>query len=255
MPNPKFRLPFLLTSLLTAVVIGLGAVSNRDVKSLAFASQEKFTTVDEEKVPKASYVSALPSDPNERAVRSARNSRYDKRFSVPFDETSADTKKRSIISDWYLYVPALPIVESDAVVVGEVTASSGHLSNDKTGAYSEFVIRIDEVLKEDSGLSNEFVIAVREGADVELPSGRIVRYEIVHQGLPQVGRRYVLFLKYNEQGNDYDILTGYELRKERVLPLDKVQPFAIYKTQREDTFLDSVREAIARSFKNGGQHK
>ena len=62
--------------------------------------------------------------------------------------------------------------------------------------------------------------------------------------MPQVGRNYVLFLQYNEQGDDYRILTGYELRKNRVSPLDKADHFAAYTNSNEETFLNEVREAV-----------
>jgi hypothetical protein len=150
-----------------------------------------------------------------------------------------------------LYVPALPTGQSDLVVLGEVTSSNGHLSNDRTGAYSEFAIHINDMLKGDSRLSGSSIVAVREGADVQLPTGRIIRYEIVHQGMPRIGRRYVFFLKYNEQGNDYAILTGYELRKNRVFPLDEVGPFITYKKADEGIFLNLVRQAIIRPSEKG----
>jgi hypothetical protein len=87
------------------------------------------------------------------------------------------------------------------------------------------------------------IIAEREGASVRLPDGRVIRYEIAYQGMPQVGRQYVLFLKYEPQGADYRIITGYELRKGRVSPLDKADHFATYSNLREETFLNEVREA------------
>ncbi|MEK6301189.1 MAG: hypothetical protein AABO41_10745 [Acidobacteriota bacterium] len=242
-----------LGALIVAVLTVLAALPGRDPAESAFASQKKTTEgEDGNKKPLAVYSAQLPSEPAERAIRLARSGRFDKRFTVPFDEASPDTTGRSSINDWYLQISALPAAQSDLVVIGQVTSAIGYLSNDRTGAYSEFTVQINEVLKDDGSQSVQSIIAVREGADVQLPSGRIIRYEILHQGMPLTGRQYVLFLKHNEQGNDYTILTGYELRENRVFPLDQPQQFAIYETYSESAFLNAVREAIALHVRKGG---
>src|SRR5215510_10946028 len=41
--------------------------------------------------PIAVYSASLPHEPAERALRHARNSKYDKRYPVPLDELPADT--------------------------------------------------------------------------------------------------------------------------------------------------------------------
>jgi hypothetical protein len=197
--------------------------------------------------PIAVYSASLPDETAERALRHARNGRYDRRFPVPFDELRADTTESFTVCDWSL-TAALPTAESDAVLSGRVLAANGYLSNDKTGAYSEFTIIIEEVLKRDGRSSLEpgtSIIAEREGANVQLPSGRIVRTGFAGEGMPRIGRQYVLFLKYNDQGEDYHIVTGYELRNERVFPLDMGEPFSIYKDADTGTFLNTVHQAVA----------
>jgi hypothetical protein len=197
--------------------------------------------------PIAVYSASLPNEPAERALRHARNSRYDNRYPVPFDELPADTTERFAVCDWSL-TPALPTVESDAVLSGRVLAVNAYLSNDKTGAYSEFTITIEEVLKRDGRSPLEpgnSIIAERAGAAVQLPSGRIVRTGFAGEGMPRIGRQYVLFLKYNDQGEDYHIVTGYELRNKRVFPLDMGEAFRIYKDADTGTFLNTVHQAVA----------
>ena len=196
--------------------------------------------------PIAVYSASLPNEMAERALRLARNSRYDKRYPVPFDELPADVKERSVACDWSL-TPALPTAESDVVLSGRVLAANGYLSNDKTGAYSEFTIIIEQVLKRDGRSSLEpgnSIIAEREGAAVQRPSGRILRTGFAGEGMPRVGRQYVLFLKYNDQGDDYHIVTGYELRNKRVLPLDMGELFSIYKDADTGTFLKTVHLTV-----------
>lgn len=238
----------LLAALIVTAATVLAALPIRGHRDSASTAQEKNSKgEDEKKMPIAAYSASPSNDPAGRTIRLARNGRYDKRDTVPFDEVSPTARARAVVSEWYVYLSALPAAESDAVVLGEVTSANGYLSNDRTGAYSEFTIRVNEALKADGRLSGNSIVAVREGADVQLPSGRIIRYEIVHQGMPREGRQYVLFLKYNEQGKDYTILTGYELRKERVFPLDDAEQFSTYKRFDESSFLSAVHEAIAQA--------
>lgn len=224
---------------------------NEDTGGVALAMQEtsKQAAQDKDekvKMPVAEFSVSLPDDLAEQARRIARSKRYDKRYTVPFDESPPDTVAQSTTSEWYLYVPALPTAESDAVVLGKVIDAKGYLSSDKTGAYSEFTVLIDQVLKfSDSSLvPGVSIIAEREGANVRLPDGRVVRYEILHQGMPQVGRQYVLFLKYEPQGDDYRLITGYGVLKGLVLPLDEADHFATYKNSNEETFFNELREAL-----------
>lgn len=95
------------------------------------------------------------------------------------------------------------------------------------------------------------VVTERPGGGVQFKSGKIQRYRISEQGMPRVGRRYVLFLQKGDQESDFYILTGYELRAGRVIPLDgfdskegnKFQ-FAVYEGVDENAFLTTVREAV-----------
>lgn len=240
--------PLVLAAVIVAAATVLAALPGRDFTESAFAIQQATNKGEGgNKMPRALYSAQLPNDPAERAMRVARSGRYDKRHTVPFDETSPDTTGRTEINDWYLHMSALPAAESDVVVIGEVTSEIGYLSNDRTGAYSEFTVQIENVLKDDARQSVRSITAVREGADVQLPSGRVIKYHILHQGMPVAGSRYVFFLKYDEEGKHYAILTAYELRKNRVLPLDEVEPFIGYRESEEGTFLNLVREAMAHS--------
>src|SRR5215204_994544 len=121
----------------------------------------------------------------------------------------------------WLRMPALPIEESNAIVLGKVTDRRAVLMDDKFGIYSEFSIKIREVFKDDlSGFFIDQVIrASRPGGAVRFPSGKIQQYTIAGQGYPQQDKVYVLFLKRDEEG-DYSILTGYEVTGSVVQPLD-----------------------------------
>jgi len=201
---------------------------------------------DKPELPIATFSAKLPDDPAERDLRLTRSSRYNKRAPVTFTEMRTDTTGYSINSHWWSGLPALPTAESDAVVTGRVVSANGYLSNDKTGAYSEFTIRIDRVFKDDGRLSAGSIVTEREGADVQLPDGRIIRYGIAGQGAPQMSGHYVLFLKYDGEAKVYSIITGYELNNGRVFPLDTaIERFTAYENSDEKVFLNAVKSAVS----------
>lgn len=200
--------------------------------------------------PLAVFGAAESGDPSEKAIRHARNSRYDNYNHVPFDQWPANADANLVSSEWWMYVPALPVDESDAVVLGKIVDARGYISNDKAAAYSEFTVKVEKSFKAKDQRSiapGESLIALRYGADVKLPSGKIIKVGVADQRMPQIGQRYILFLKYNSQGDDYDILTGYKLKKGQVFPLDDVERFAIYKGHDKDVFLNLVQDTITKS--------
>jgi hypothetical protein len=145
---------------------------------------------------------------------------------------------------------------SDAVVVGEVVNARGYLSSDKTGVYSEFTVRINEVLKNESSVALLFgseAIAERWGGIVRFPSGRLQRFATAEQSMPATGSKYVFFLKCNGSGQDFSILTGYELKGGRVFPLDGydskgehvISAFTAFEGMDETAFLKTVWDGIS----------
>lgn len=237
-------LVLMITILCLAVFL---SVANQSYKAASSQDQEKpINKPEETPLPMAVFSASKSTEPTEQTLRHARNSRYDNSYPTRLDELRPDTVGMSRISHFWVNMPALPTAESDAIVLGEVIDAQGYVSNDKTGAYSEFTIRIEKIFKDDGRLSNGLVAAEREGADVQLPDGRIIRYRIVDQGMPRISRHYVLFLRHDNQGKDYHILTGYELRNERISPLDdSVGRFAIYKDSDTNIFLSAVSAAVA----------
>ena len=65
--------------------------------------------------------------------------------------------------------------------------------------------------------------------------------------MPRVNKQYLLFLAADEISPNYQILTAYELKENRVLPLDGAYQFKIYKGKSVTEFVKTVREAIAKS--------
>jgi hypothetical protein len=180
-------------------------------------------------------------------VRSLRNARYDNKVWVQ------DLEQRSQVlstNHWWSGLSALPVVHSDAIVFGEVIGAQAYLSNDKSGVYSEFRIRVDEVLQAHKSVplaTGGIVVGERAGGAVRFQSGHVTQYFYLGQGFPRIGSQYVFFLKMNEFGQDFHILTGYRLGREKVQALDQKDIFAQYEGRDRDGFFSDLREAIARS--------
>jgi hypothetical protein len=188
-----------------------------------------------------------PADPQERAKRRAVGKKYDNAIQ-PVDER-ADTVVLG--SHWASGLQALPVSQSQAIIVGEVTGAEAHLSNDQTGVYSEFTIRAVEVLKNDAAhplTDGSTVVAERAGGRIRFPSGCVVLVSVAGQHMPRPGRRYVLFLKQGADDINPEILTGYELKNAVIEPLDnpsETHPILRYKGAKSDLFLADLRAAIA----------
>jgi hypothetical protein len=213
---------------------------------------------DETITPIVDLTAQEPADPKERAIRRARNKRHD------YKGNSNDVQ-RFILGESSppiaLDLPmshgpklySIPVQESDAVVIGEVTDTHAYLSNDKTKVYSEFTLRLEDVLKDSSAslYSGATIATERPGGTLKLGSGKTLVRGAIGRTMPRLGRRYLLFLNYSDEGQIFPIITGYELRNDRVIPLDGVSRktpdlavFAAHKGADEITFINQVRQAL-----------
>jgi hypothetical protein len=114
----------------------------------------------------------------------------------------------------------LPTNESDVIVEGKVTDSQAFLSDDGTGVYSEFFIRVSEVVKSNLNIGkNDILTGQRFGGRMRYPNGQIVRYMLTGRGSPTKGKSYLFFLKSKGDG-DFFIVTAYEFRGNKIFPLD-----------------------------------
>lgn len=262
MRNHK-RVVLLVFAVFTIIgVTALAALRSQDQDGLPPIAQ---TNVNESQYPIADYSMPEPTDPQRRERRHARGAR----FNLPTRNLNGVDLEQFVLSENRPLVrlggpasnapvePAFPVTQSDVVVVGDVTSAQAHLSNDRTDIYSEFTVRVQQVLKNDSPLTvniSEILTTTRYGGRLRLPSGRLLLRGTMGRGMPRSGRRYALFLKYNEEGQDFSIVTGYEFRAGRVFPLDGlnvdgnvIRQWTAYQNHQDAdviTFLSEIREAI-----------
>ena len=246
----SLRLLLLITIAIAVVFITL---ANRQERASSLSRQQtdregKQVVIDrflrnKVALPDVDYTAAESRVEAQSKLRKVRAKRYNGRW-TPFAKQREDTVEITAIEESLVSLPALPVAESDAVVVGTIKDARGYLSEDKSGAFSEYAVEVTEALKAPANLTGSQIIADRIGARVILPKGRTILYWDPQKGTPEVGHRYVLFLNYHPEGDDYSILTGYELINGHATPLDRDQTFAIFDSNEETAFLDLVRSRV-----------
>lgn len=173
-------------------------LSNRQNENNVITQFEDYPVVD--------LNSPESTDPEERALRRVRNEYHNNPNVGAADAENFRIKEGT--NPINLGVPsahspaesALPVSQSDAVVIGKVIDARAHLSGDSINVYSEFNVCLEEVLKDFSAEPLEpgsTITTERPGGRVRLPSGKVVLIGYKYRSMPLPGARYVLFLKYN----------------------------------------------------------
>jgi hypothetical protein len=149
----------------------------------------------------------------------------------------------------------LPASSSNAIVIGTVVSGMSFINKDHNRVYSDYHVKIDEILKPDPTANlaaGDEVVASRGGGAIRFPSGHVTYFLRDGHGLPEVGSQYVLFLSRSIPSlPEYEIVfaSGYQLKSGRVYPLDDMNEE--YDAMSAPVFLDLVRKAIAASPKGG----
>lgn len=198
-----------------------------------------------DKLPAADYDAPESGDPEIRDRRRAKSSHYDKRGMVVKNPDTSITLTEVLYEGKESW--PLPTGESDVVIVGDVFDRQSYLSNDKSGVYTEFTIRIEDVLEGDSAQLTQgaTVTASRTGGVVRYPNGHKRLYLVSGEGMPLDGGQYVLFLKRDENNRAYSILTMYEARPDGVMPVDEGRQFEPYAGRSKSEFLKLIRDKLA----------
>lgn len=253
----------LLLAILAAIAATATVLHSQNSNSSTSVNQQD---VDEGSVPIADYAASLPSDLKERTKRVKRNKRYNMDFK--FEGGRGDARKfmltearESSYGSFPTHAPAepaIPAASSVAIVIGEITNEQAYLSEDKTSIYSEFNVNVSEVLKNTD--SNSLIVGAeiavsRGGGAVRFPSGKVIRRLFEGKPMPQIGQKYVFFLNYNKEGQDYPIITAYEIRNGKIVPLDgllkngkvveQLVAHQSYRGASEAEFLSEIQAAIS----------
>jgi hypothetical protein len=172
--------------------------------------------------PITDYKAALPNSGDVLQFR--RGERYNIDPSVPELGEGSDPGIWNLTPS-HFRKDAMPFAASHAVAIGTVTAGQAYLSNDKRELYSEFKFSPTEVIKNPQAphlLTVDVVDIQRRGGAVRLPSGKVLTRGAIWESMPRIGSRYLLFLKYDPNTEDYSILMGYELAGNEVYRLDEL---------------------------------
>jgi hypothetical protein len=240
---------FLATTTI-AITVDKSSANNSEKPEISPESTPPVPTVTEflSKYGVVDYAGVDSLLPSEQQKRQRISRRYDRQGWVqanPHPETGmvgrVSDEKRP---------PAIPVEESDLVITGRVETVATYLSTDKKGVYSEFKIQVGTVLKTNASTNTEklgeFVTADRAGGSVRYPNNHVVLYLDSMEGLPEVGKEYVLFLKDDQDSENFLILTGYEMQESKTVPLDPWRPVDDIKKQGKLDFLKTVREKVSR---------
>lgn len=187
--------------------------------------------------------------------REAKNRRFDAYGDYPLRELGEKgLQLLPTTSHWWIGMGAIPVESSEAVVVGSVTKREAFLSKNEKSVYTEYEIKIEQVLKnaaDKSIIPDKVIPVVRVGGTVRFGTENVQRFTMSKLGVLKNAARYLLFLR-KSNGVDQFVITGYELTDGKVTPLDGGPgddprtrlSFHKYKGADEDTLLEDVKQAV-----------
>ena len=153
--------------------------------------------------------------------------------------------------------PGIP-VSNTAVVIGTVLSGKTFINKNHTTVYSDYQVRLDEILKPDPTANlavGDQVVASRPGGAIHFPSGHTTYVFNYGHGLPEIGSQYILFLFKtipNIPAYEIAFVSGYQLKNGRVYPLDAANE-QYYDAMSASVFLDIVKKAIVASQTKGAK--
>ena len=234
-----FVLVVVVTSMVLSITVFKGRKNSANVQQNVRATNRESYQDRRDRYPVAEAEETEPNDPVKKAKLKKQKQRYDK--DAPFTHPGPNDEELSFRPEWQFNFPALPVVKSDVIVIGQVLSAEAHRSDNKMNIFSNFEVRVDEVLKGNLNVGNVINLQ-RIGGFVKYPGSRKVLFRLSGNGMPGVGSRYAFFL--NVVDDDYTILTAYELA-EGVVPLDNSAQFQVYKGVTEISFIATLRAAIS----------
>ena len=232
-----------------ATIMTLSVTVFRGGKGSAIAQQDVRRTgvpiyQQDERYPVVDADEPEPTDPVKNAKLKKQQRRYDK--DAPFSNPGPKDVEVDFLPEMQFDFPALPVAKSDVIVVAEVLNAECHRSENKRNIFTNFEVRVGEVVKGSNLSAGSTINIQRIGGFVKYPDGRKVLFRLVGNGMPVVGGRYAFFLKSVDE--DYVIITGYEFGAEGVMALDNSRQFERYQGKNENDFVNELRDVVSRSF-------
>ncbi|MFN0277737.1 MAG: hypothetical protein ACKVRN_03950 [Pyrinomonadaceae bacterium] len=237
---------FGLLLVLTTLTVTIGTSDSRSQENVNTGPTPPNSSFQEEvkKYALADYDAALPDNPQIREERRRKSQRYDSQNLVmrnPGPNRSGVERYDEVPPP-----PVFPVSESTFIVTGKIERADAFLSNDKLGVYTEFTIRIHEMLKKpfSSKLGvGDTIIADRAGGAVRYSTGQQLLYRYAERDLPLLDSSVILFLTCGTQSPNCEILTGYEVSDQKVSPLD-------FRDSRLDEFQEVTKASFVESIRN-----
>ena len=150
-------------------------------------------------------------------------------------------------------LPPLPVSESSTVLIGTFESRTAYLSTDHTSIVSEVHIRVTQVLKDESKLTERGGLATLliGGGQLEMSSGRILDDPIpAATDRIDIGGKYVFFLQPNIPTKAFALVKVWGLHADGgVFPCSPVDRFDISRgiwnvPATESSFVNEVASAI-----------
>ncbi|HXQ71314.1 MAG TPA: hypothetical protein VN844_12540 [Pyrinomonadaceae bacterium] len=235
-----------LTYFLLVLVLGtltFSAFRHRNLTtSAAIPQRQSDLKKVNERFPSADYDNQDLSDPKKNAKRKRYND-----GKLVYSKIDPSMVESVFTPEPHFAFPALPVAESELVVVGTIGSGQAQVSENKRNVFSEFTLIVESVLKsKDPGVVQGSVLTVdRIGGHVKYPNGQRVLYRVFGMNMPQTGSRYLFFLTSKHDKADLSILTAYEFTQDGAAPLDEELPQVRSLTGvSEKDVLQRVRELL-----------
>ena len=159
----------------------------------------------------------------------------------------------------------MPVQESNTVIVATVTSVQPYFSNDHAHLYTEFVLAVDEQIKDISGRAKAggTIPVVIRGGKMRLVDGRIVEEKVAFANFAiAAGVRYLFFLRYNNVGQFFTVVKSWELKDGGVIPIahedqmDAREGKSRYSSMTDKAFIQVAYSAakLGNGQVDGGRH-
>jgi hypothetical protein len=153
---------------------------------------------------------------------------------------------------YFTRIPAIPVRDSDTVVVATVTAVQPYFSSDHAHLYTEFNLTVDKQIKDipRRAKAGDTIPIVIRGGRMRLADGRVMEEQAAFTNYSiAVGSRYLLFLSYNVSGQYFTVIKSWELKNGGIIPtahedqMDARQSKSQYAGMTDSTFIHAAYAA------------